>query len=195
MARLNWQGVMTQQQQQPLNYAEPSTPTPPWRFRGVFGWALFIALAVLIFTLMNKSGASYTLIPLSDFQERLMAEKVSQVTIQRDTLTGQFRRPEIISSIGGAAVVQFRVTLPKEMGNNWGFIEWVLNNRGGTLVQVDQGSQLLVDILIPLIPWVLIFGFIWFFVFRQLRGQQKQQPQAIPVYIAPPPATPGGQQI
>ena len=30
-------------------------------------------------------------------------------------------------------------------------------------------SNLLMNILLPLVPWLLIFGFVWFFVFRQLR--------------------------
>jgi hypothetical protein len=31
-------------------------------------------------------------------------------------------------------------------------------------------SNSLRDLLVPLIPWLLIFGFIWFFAFRQLRN-------------------------
>lgn len=30
------------------------------------------------------------------------------------------------------------------------------------------------EILVPLLPWLLIFGFIWIFVFRQLRNRYKQ---------------------
>lgn len=30
------------------------------------------------------------------------------------------------------------------------------------------------DLVIPLIPWLLFFGLIWFVVFRQLRGRAKQ---------------------
>jgi hypothetical protein len=33
-----------------------------------------------------------------------------------------------------------------------------------------QGTNLW-QIVMPLVPWLLIFGFIWFFVFRQLRGR------------------------
>ena len=34
----------------------------------------------------------------------------------------------------------------------------------------ENNQNLLSTILIPLIPWLLIFAFIWFFVFRQLRN-------------------------
>jgi YcxB-like protein len=31
------------------------------------------------------------------------------------------------------------------------------------------------EILLPMLPWVLIFGFIWFFLYRRLRGYAKKQ--------------------
>src|SRR5207247_1206744 len=37
-------------------------------------------------------------------------------------------------------------------------------------VKVENNTNLILQVLLPLIPWLLIFGFIWFFVFRQLRN-------------------------
>jgi len=34
----------------------------------------------------------------------------------------------------------------------------------------SQPTATLMDFVLPLIPWLLIFAFIWFFVFRILRG-------------------------
>ena len=45
-----------------------------------------------------------------------------------------------------------------------------MNKRGDTKVEAKNQSNLLMNILLPLVPWLLIFGFIWFFVFRQLRN-------------------------
>jgi ATP-dependent Zn protease len=56
------------------------------------------------------------------------------------------------------------------MGSNWDFVRWLLeNSRGTATVEIRNANNVLVNILLPLIPWLLIFGFIWFFVFRQLR--------------------------
>jgi hypothetical protein len=45
---------------------------------------------------------------------------------------------------------------------------------------------------VPLIPWLLIFGFIWFFVFRQLRMQGVRGQQPTPVYVVNSAGPPGG---
>src|SRR5689334_10445423 len=31
-----------------------------------------------------------------------------------------------------------------------------------------------VSFLLPALPWLLIFGFVWFFIFRQLRGAYRK---------------------
>src|SRR3954467_12445647 len=64
--------------------------------RGFFGWFLFIALAVMLFMLLNKNSTSYATIPLSEFVSRLKADKVSNLTIDGDKITGEFRETEII---------------------------------------------------------------------------------------------------
>ena len=37
-------------------------------------------------------------------------------------------------------------------------------------------------VLLPIVPWALIFGFIWFFVFRQMRMMQRQTKRASALY-------------
>ena len=54
--------------------------------------------------------------------------------------------------------------------SNWDFTAWLLDHRGTADVKVDNNQNLLINMLLPMIPWLLIFGFIWFFVFRQLRN-------------------------
>ena len=39
--------------------------------RGLFGWVLFIALAVMLFMLLSKSQMQYAHVALSDFYSRL----------------------------------------------------------------------------------------------------------------------------
>ena len=42
------------------------------------------------------------------------------------------------------------------------------------LAQTRLGPNILTDILMPLLPWLLIFGFIWFFIFRKVMRQTKK---------------------
>ena len=94
--------------------------------RGLFGWVLFIGLAIMLFMLLNS-------------------------------------RP----STGGRPG-----PVPRPVANSY-----------------------VRNILLPVIPWLLIFGFIWFFVFRQIRrsgvyADSKTRPQSTlyePGTPAPPP--------
>jgi len=44
----------------------------------------------------------------------------------------------------------------------------LLENRHGAQIDVSNEQSLLTTIILPLVPWILIFGFIWLFVIRKL---------------------------
>ncbi|HEX8521641.1 MAG TPA: ATP-dependent zinc metalloprotease FtsH [Tepidisphaeraceae bacterium] len=138
--------------------------------RGLFGWVLFIALAVLLFMLLNKSTNTHYSIPVSDFESRLVEDRVKKISVQNDDITGEFRNPETIPGAPNP-VTRFKVTYPAgTFGNGGPQFRWIMENRKTAEVQAENNQNLLINILVPLIPWLLIFGFIWFFVFRQLRN-------------------------
>jgi len=87
--------------------------------RGLFGWVLFIALAVLLFMLLNKTSNQYTQIPVSEFESRLVEDKVRKVVVQGDELTGEFRNAETIPSVTGN-VTKYRVVYPSGTFANGG---------------------------------------------------------------------------
>jgi cell division protease FtsH len=137
--------------------------------RGLFGWVLFIALAVMLFMLLNKSQQQFAPVPLSDFISRLQDDKVSKLTIDGDKILGEFTKPEPIGE-KGQSVGKFQTALPAGSSQTWELTKYILDNRKNAEVNVENSPNLLLNILVPLIPWLLIFGFIWFFVFRQLRN-------------------------
>jgi hypothetical protein len=109
------------------------------------------------------------------------------VTVETDLLFGEFRQPETTGN-QGERVQKFQVALPAGSTGNWAFMQWLLDNRQNAMVRVENNPNWLFQVLIPLIPWLLIFGFIWFFVFRNLRKMQTVDPNAPrPVYLVPPP--------
>ncbi len=137
--------------------------------RGLFGWVLFIALAVMLFMLLNKGSTQYASIPLSEFTTRLDQDRVETLTIETDKILGQFRGEETIGP-KGEKVGKFQTALPAGANNTWEFTQWILEHRKNAEVKVENSPNWLLQVIIPLIPWLLIFGFIWFFVFRQLRN-------------------------
>ncbi len=134
--------------------------------RGLFGWVLFVVLAIMLITLLQMKGKP-TQIALSEFSQRLTQNLVQSVVVEGDELEGTFRTFQVI---GGAQVQYFRTSIPAGATSQWQFTQWLLEHAGNAEVKAENNQNILINMLVPLIPWLLIFGFIWFFVFRQLRN-------------------------
>ncbi|HEX4055534.1 MAG TPA: ATP-dependent metallopeptidase FtsH/Yme1/Tma family protein [Tepidisphaeraceae bacterium] len=143
-----------------LNY---SAVGPPRRFgKGLLGWIILICFAVLLVVMLQGNGNSGQMIPLSEFRAQLQAQKISAVNIDADELSGTM-------TTQAGATVAFRTRLPAGTSSNWAFTQWLLDHAGPAKIEVKNGPSTLMNILVPILPWLLIFGFIWFFVFRKLR--------------------------
>lgn len=46
------------------------------------------------------------------------------------------------------------------------------------IAQATQPSINLADFVLPIIPWLIVFGFVWFLVLRMLRGQNAHMRRA-----------------
>jgi len=153
--------------------SRPQPPAGGMKFgRGLFGWVLFIGLAVMLVMLINSKNKTAISIPLSEFTTRLERDLVQEVVIEGDEIRGTFKGDgEMVSTPGGAVKVKsFQTAVPIGTSTNWDFTQWVLDHRRNAQVNVENNQNLLLQVIVPLIPWILIFGFIWFFVFRQLRS-------------------------
>ncbi len=192
---------MTQPYYQHVPYASPGVK-PPRRFgRGLFGWVLFIVLGLMLFTLLRQQRNVYQPISLSDFYSSLLDGRVSKITIESDEVTGRYLP---LGSATTTFSTYFRVELPPGTGSNWAFCQWVLENRHGAVINAEANNNLLLQFVLPLVPWLLIFGFIWFFVLRGLRkvAPAKNAGPVEVVILNPPYAqssapqtAPGGQTI
>src|SRR2546421_7077804 len=61
--------------------------------RGLFGWVLFVGLAVVLFSILVKSGRSATSIDISELKRQFADSNVQTVTLDGDTIKGTFTRP------------------------------------------------------------------------------------------------------
>ena len=155
--------------------------------KGLFGWVLFIALAVMLFMLLNKPGGEYANVAVSDVFQQLKDGQVSYVSIEGERLVGEFRTPLALGQ-QGERVLKFQTALPPGSAADFATLRYLADNAQGAKVYVENNPNLLTNILVPLIPWLLIFGFIWFFVFRQLRRTAQRAPTPTPVVIVNPEA-------
>jgi cell division protease FtsH len=136
--------------------------------RGLFGWVLFIGLAVMLFLLISNKSKAYHPIDTSTFWSKLADGRVRTLTIEGDEVVGEFVGQG--EQIDDKTVTRFRTSFPTGTSSDWAFTREILDNRNDAVVKVENNQNLLISLLLPLIPWLLIFGFIWFFVFRQLRN-------------------------
>ena len=160
--------------QKPENTPRKSTraqaaPNGGMRFsRGVFGWVLFVVLAIMLFMLLSQGKKNEQKVNLGDLATWLKAGNVKSITIEADELHGEFFTP--MPGPDGKSFTLFHTEIPTGNVNDWAFTQWLIDNHGKGSLDVSNGNNVLLNLIIPLVPWLLIFGFIWFFVFRQLRN-------------------------
>jgi ATP-dependent Zn protease len=168
----------------PLNYATPAPPGPAKgtiRFRkGLFGWLVFVGIAVILVILVQQSKGQRTEIPLNQFHDQLLAGQVLSLTVEGDAVIGEFRSP-ISPPALGVTVRYFRTSLPAGSTGNWAFTDWLLENRHGAQINVSNEQNFVISFVAPLIPWIVIFGCVWLFVLRKIKVQRPAPaPPALP---------------
>jgi len=163
--------------------SEPKPPERPFRKngrnnpngggmrvgRGLFGWVLFISLAIMLVLLLRNSSPAYQKIHMSDFETLLANNHVEEFTIDGNEVDGIVK--ENVQIPGAPSNSKYFTTeYPEGTFSNGVYLAELMKKRGDTAVDSKNQSNLLMNILLPLVPWLLIFGFVWFFVFRQLRN-------------------------
>jgi len=143
----------------------PPIQMPPNKSRNVISLLLFLMLGVMLFTMLPNLGAKSEQIPYSEFYRRVKNLEVKEIVIYDDRLTG-IMKPEAMKGRSPKSPEQFEVTLPgpgepKDLN--------VLLQNNGVDFKYEQFNKFL-QVLLSIAPWLLIFGVMYFFIFRQFRG-------------------------
>src|SRR5690349_10020375 len=128
-------------------------------------WALTLAL---LFLTAGQAEARFDApvdVPLSFFQDQLATDNVKSVDVEKDLLVGELNAPQPRAN---NSITTFRTALPEGTTSQWTLTQWLIANRHNAVVNVRNQNSLVLNSLVPLIPWLLIFGFMWFFMLRQL---------------------------
>src|SRR5437016_2455175 len=83
--------------------------------RGLFGWVLFIGLAVMLFIILQNKGHGSVNIDISELKRQFKDGNVEVVTVDGDTLRGNFLRD---ITTAGQKVHSFRTEVPQG-SNPW----------------------------------------------------------------------------
>ena len=136
--------------------------------RGLLGWLLFVAVAALLFVWLKQQSPGSTTIPLNVFWQQVEHTNIEKMVIDGDEVQGKFAREALVN---GQRVLNFKTNLPGGTAQSWQFTKDLLDKTSMTTdIRAEPTNNILVNFILPFIPWLLILGFIWFFVFRQLRN-------------------------
>ncbi len=148
---------------------KPPIPPPVKIPRGGLSWIVFLLLALLTVALLSRSYNKPTVLDITQFYAYLNNKQVEQVIIRDGSIGGKLRT---LTGQKPGSSAEFEVKLPRETTHAPEFIESLRKqcDATGTSLRYEPSDNLFIQVFVPLIPWLLIFGFIWFFIFRQIRN-------------------------
>ena len=152
--------------------SDPSGKPQPPRMRmsrGVMSWIGFVLIALMIVMVVTQSYAPPKSISINQFWNEAKAGSYQKIVIGDDDITGEYTGGAQGQPTGQGAKNKFRVEyntitrLPE-------LEEKLRKVCPSTEILYKPSNQPMINMLLGIIPWLLIFAFIWFFVFRQLRA-------------------------
>lgn len=168
---------MSEQKPERPQRKNPRTGLSPggMRFsRGLFGWAVCIGLLAMIFMFFNSKSQNYVDIPLSLFDAQLAAKPalIKSIEIDGDDIQGEYLNKLTIKQPDNQSkqTEYFRTTVPTGTFQNTSYLMRILDHAGDTDVRAYNNGNILINVLLPVVPWLLLFVVIYVVLFRQLRG-------------------------
>ncbi len=143
----------------------PSDPNPLMS-RGVMSWLLFAVLAIVLVITLKQSMEQAEKISFDDFHRAVEANNVKEVAVSDRLIRGKF---VAVQGRPPGSSLAFEVDVLPGMVTSFEFSSWIFKNCPEAKFRAEQDS-IWMTLVVALLPWLLIFAFIWFVVFRQLRN-------------------------
>jgi len=139
--------------------------------RGAFSWVLIIGLVLMLVIMVQQNMQSRHPISYSEFKTYVANGNIESVVAHESSITGTFKSPPKDATDPNNREYELEFPVAGEATKFFADIE-TLANRAGVAppeMKYEAKNNLFVNILIAMLPWLLIFGLIWFFLFRQIR--------------------------
>jgi cell division protease FtsH len=175
---------------------QPSKETPPPRRggRGWFFWLLIGLTVVVFYSMMETSFTAHKKVDYDTFIQAVSGGHVKQVTIRGDYWEAERREPGSGEEYWapGAEVKLIRYETPYSPDSHEAQALYdVIARKNEEIRQFNQSEEVQADerlrrepilrynetstdrlwsLLMSLIPWIIIFGFMYFFLFRHMRA-------------------------
>lgn len=139
----------------------------PRMSRGVLGWVSFIAVALLLATLVSSGLTQEQDISISRFNQHLEQNHFRSLVIGDAEISGEFK-PDV-QGIG--ANRRFKVKYPKETITKPEFLANLQKKCPSADIRYSESNNLYIQLLATyVIPLLIVGFFLWFFVIRQFRA-------------------------
>ncbi|MHC4441214.1 MAG: ATP-dependent zinc metalloprotease FtsH [Planctomycetota bacterium] len=147
------------------DHQEPNSQGgPPMRMsRSVMGWVVFIFLSLILITTVMSNMDQRDKLTMTQFIKHLKDNNVAKMTIRADGgISGELKQVT-----GENQSNKFECDWPP------GAVDYEFVNKlmaESDAVDYDPNSGYFYQVLFSIVPWILVFAIIWFFLYRQLRG-------------------------
>ena len=131
--------------------------------RGAFSWLLIVALGLMLVVIFSRGIENLPEKPLSDLEMHLKNSNVELLEIRDDnTVVAELRQAQ-------EGAKRIKVVVFNEYSQSDAFEQAISEGKKPPRVVHKRTNTLLLSFLASMLPWVLIIGVLWFFLFRQLR--------------------------
>ncbi|MCP4708959.1 MAG: ATP-dependent zinc metalloprotease FtsH [Planctomycetes bacterium] len=138
----------------------PGGPMRPGR--NSYHWVILLLMAMIMLVLFGRLSPQADKIRMDEFLQRLDNGDVKKVTISSDDMKGEMHESAMVGL--ESQTPQFRVNITPDQ------VAWLSGKLEASSIEWDIKKPSIFNQLIYFIPWILIFVFMYFFVFRQFRG-------------------------
>jgi cell division protease FtsH len=138
------------------------SPGPPIRVsRGILGWIVFIGFALILVALLTRQMGEVAQMSLGDFLTHVKNGNVEAAVVKEDAIAGKLKQPE--PALNNSREFEVKIT-----PNLQEYVVTQLHDAGVDDFKMDTSTNFW-QVVLPLVPWLLILAFIYFFFLRQLR--------------------------
>ncbi len=144
---------------------------PPVRIsRNIFSWIIIFGLALILVFMLNQSMNKPREISWNQLEVHLGNGDVEIAVLKTDAIEGKLK-PGRAASNNGVENDRYRCLFIGLQEQSVEVLAMIDKARGDHPLEIEfeQSNYLLTNILLSMIPWLLLFGIIYFFLFRQLR--------------------------
>jgi cell division protease FtsH len=137
--------------------------------RNILSWLVMLGLAMVLVGLLSRSMTPARLLSITEFERLVQNKQVKSLVIKEEgALEGEAIRTTLTEGEPPGAPARFRVTYPREAIDGE-FVHRLIEQLPEADIKAEKPNQFML-VLLSMLPWILIFAFIWFVIFRQIRN-------------------------